>query len=52
MGLTPGTYTYPWGTGPHADSLTVQINPAPEPASLSLIAFATLAMFHRRRRAV
>ena len=25
LGLTPGTYTYAWGTGPNADSLTVRI---------------------------
>ena len=35
LGLTPGNYTWTWGTGADADSLTVQIGPAatgvPEP---------------------
>jgi len=52
LGLTPGTYTYPWGTGPHADSFTVQVNPAPEPAtgSLLLAPAAGIALTCRRRR--
>jgi hypothetical protein len=39
LGLTPGTYTYSWGSGVTADSLVVEINgtsPAPDPASLGL----------------
>jgi len=36
LGFTPGTYTYTWGSGGNADSLTVQIGPAsvtPTPTS-------------------
>ena len=29
MGLTPGTYVWNWGTGPTADSFTLQIGPPP-----------------------
>lgn len=40
LGLTPGTYTYTWGIGQDADSLTVQIGPAttgvPLPRSIYL----------------
>lgn len=41
LGVTPGTYTWTWGSGAHADSLTLDIvappSLAPEPASLLLI---------------
>jgi hypothetical protein len=56
LGLTPGTYTYTWGSGPTADSLTVRVNPAatavPEPASLTLLAIgaAGLAGYGWRKR--
>jgi hypothetical protein len=35
LGLTPGTYTYTWGSGPTADSLAVKIGAAavPEPGT-------------------
>jgi len=40
LGLTPGTYTWTWGSGANADFLTLQIGPAttatPEPSSLIL----------------
>jgi hypothetical protein len=37
LGLTPGTYTWTWGSGATADDLTVIIGaPAPEPSSLIL----------------
>lgn len=56
LGLTPGTYTYDWGTGPTADSFTLQIGPlatVPEPASfylLALIAIGFVVMFSRLRK--
>ena len=38
---TPGTYEWTWGSGPHADSFTLQIGPAapavPEPSSRMLL---------------
>jgi hypothetical protein len=40
LGVAPGTYVYPWGSGPTADSFTLQIgSPAavPEPASIMLL---------------
>jgi hypothetical protein len=37
IGLTPGTYTWTWGAGNNADSLTVQIGPVPEPASVLVV---------------
>ena len=49
MDLTPGTYTYTWGSGPTADSLTVQVGPVPEPGSLSFLALSGLVLFARRR---
>jgi hypothetical protein len=58
LGLTPGTYTYTWGTPTdgHADSLTVQIGPAatapvPLPSSLAggSVLLAMAGMLARRR---
>ncbi len=37
IGLTPGTYVYTWGSGAHADSLTVQIG-VPEPTTWAMLA--------------
>jgi len=55
LGVTPGTYEWKWGTGPHADGFTLQIGPisAPEPSSSLLlgVAFAAL-LFVRPRRHV
>jgi hypothetical protein len=56
LGMTPGTYTFTWGSSPDADSLTVNIGVAsvPEPSSLVLAgtaALAGLAAWARRRRA-
>jgi hypothetical protein len=48
LGLTPGTYVYTWGSGPTADSLTLQIGPAaiPEPGTWAMImlGFAALGL--------
>jgi MYXO-CTERM domain-containing protein len=54
LGLTPGTYTYTWGTGGTANSLTINISGVPEPASLTMAATAAaliggLAIRRRRR---
>jgi hypothetical protein len=54
LGLTPGTYTYTWGTGASADSLTVNIGSVPEPSSLAMVATAVGLLggfgLHCRRR--
>ena len=57
LGLTAGTYTYTWGSGPDADSLTLHIIAVPEPATWAtmLVGFAALGMIAggraKRRRA-
>ncbi|HEY1756538.1 MAG TPA: PEP-CTERM sorting domain-containing protein [Bryobacteraceae bacterium] len=45
LGLTPGTYTYTWGTGADG-SFTVDVGTAsvPEPSTLGLISLVVLAM--------
>jgi hypothetical protein len=55
LGLTPGNYVYMWGTGPTADSLTVEVGttatPAPEPASIAMLCLpAALLPWRRNRR--
>jgi hypothetical protein len=51
LGVTPGTYVWTWGTGPTADSLTLQIGPAavPEPTICVLGALGFAALAARRR---
>ncbi len=58
--LTPGTYTWTWGTGAHADFLTVQIGPVtavPEPSTAMVAVFGAMGGVaygwsrHRRRTA-
>jgi hypothetical protein len=58
LGLTIGTYTETWGTGPTADSLTVNVSPAasvPEPSTAILAAIWAVSGIGcglvRRRRA-
>jgi hypothetical protein len=54
LGVTPGTYTWTWGTGMNADSYTLQIGPAgavPDAGStLSLLGFASLGLVALRRK--
>lgn len=53
LGITPGTYTWTWGSEANADSLAVTTNAAtPEPASFVLFASALVAagFLGRRRR--
>jgi hypothetical protein len=52
LGLTPGTYTWTWGSGSNADSLEVIIPGAvPEPSSVILLLTTVLAVaFVTRKR--
>lgn len=38
LGLTPGSYTWTWGTGPNADTWTVNITAVPEPHQYAMAA--------------
>jgi PEP-CTERM motif len=53
LGVTPGTYEWTWGSGPDADSFTLEIGAVPEPGSLPLLAMglAGLGLVVRTRRA-
>jgi hypothetical protein len=44
LGLTLGTYNYTWGSGPTADTLTVNIGTVPEPTSLWLGVIGSVAV--------
>ena len=53
LGVTPGTYTWNWGTGANADSYTLQIGGAGVPdggSTLSLLGFASLGLVALRRK--
>ena len=49
LGITPGTYSWTWGSGATADSFTLTTSVVPEPASLSLIGLAACGLGFRRR---
>jgi hypothetical protein len=49
LGFTPGTYTYTWGTGGNADSLTVTTVPEPSTWALCGVGGGLLALSLRRR---
>ena len=50
LGLTPGTYTWTWGTDGHADSFTLQVgSPTPEPATFGLLCLGVFALRRPRR---
>jgi hypothetical protein len=60
LGVTPGTYTWTWGTGANADSAVLQIGPTspavPEPSGLALLGAGAVALvgcarWRRRGRA-
>jgi hypothetical protein len=56
LGLTPGEYVIDWGSGAHADSLTIDVvapPAAPEPSTwaMMLVGFAGLGYAALRRRA-
>jgi hypothetical protein len=53
LGLTSGTYTYTWGTGPEADSFTVNIGAVPEPSTWAMLlpGFAGIGFMAYRRKA-
>jgi hypothetical protein len=53
LGITPGTYTWTWGTGVHADSFTLQIGAAGVPdggSTVSLLGCALLGLAALRRK--
>ena len=41
LGLTPGTYVWNWGSGAHADNVTLQIGPVVTPLPTALPLFAS-----------
>lgn len=48
--LTPGDYTWSWGSGANEDSLTVRISSVPEPSSITLLGLGALGFVSRRKR--
>jgi hypothetical protein len=56
MGLTDGVYTWTWGTGPDADSFTLDVGDAPptsdvpEPTTLAILGTSLVGLALRRRR--
>jgi MYXO-CTERM domain-containing protein len=54
LGLAPAgsSFTYSWGSGLNADSLTINIIPEPSSAVAATVALTGLAAIRRRRRVV
>lgn len=52
LGLAPedSSFTYTWGSGASADSLTINVTSIPEPSSSFLCAIGIVCFFSRRRR--
>jgi len=52
LGMTPGTYTWTWGSGATADSaqLIVGTAPVPEPSACVLLGLGAAGLVARRRR--
>jgi len=52
LGVTPGTYVWNWGSGPTADSFTLQIGAAavPEPSTLALLALPLVFLLPARAK--
>jgi hypothetical protein len=48
LGVTPGFYTWSWGSGASADTLSLQV--IPEPSITVFILAGTLVLFGRRRK--
>jgi hypothetical protein len=50
LGLDEGSYTWTWGSGATADSLTLNIGAVPEPSSALLLGLGALGLAGIRRR--
>jgi PEP-CTERM motif len=53
LGLTPGTYTWTWGSGTDADSFVVQVAAVPEPSTWAMVIlgfFGLGFMAYRRKQ--
>ncbi len=44
LGVTPGTYTWTWGSGPTADFLTLNAVAVPEPATNAMLALGIVVL--------
>jgi hypothetical protein len=48
--LIPGNYTWTWGSGSNADSITLSIGQVPEATSVILVGLGIIGLCARRRR--